>query len=132
MSGWSISPKDLIAKAKADLGRATQDATAELFRRAVERSPVLSGKFVANWRLSQGAVDPSTTDDLDPGKGAAYALVEKVKEMKPGGVIFFTNSLPYAALLEHGWSIEKAPEGMVNVTMTEWPSIVEEAVRKNG
>lgn len=81
----------------------------------------VGGRFRANWQIGIGAVNESVTNDIDRAGGATIARLTAVaKAAKVGGVIYITNSLPYAARLERGHS-KQAPQGMVRLTMLDLP-----------
>ena len=76
-----------------------------------------TGRFKANWNVSYGA--PNTTTSASTASARATAEVRKSLTLPVGGVVYLTNSLPYALRLEYGWS-KQAPTGMVRLTATEW------------
>ena len=81
----------------------------------------VGGRFRANWQIGIGAANESVTDDIDRAGGATIARLTAVaKAAKAGGVIYITNSLPYADRLERGHS-KQAPQGMVRLTMLDLP-----------
>lgn len=74
----------------------------DVFGRIVVRTPVDTGRLRGNWHISQ-----------------VITLGERV---------FISNNLPYAEAIEDGHS-KQAPMGMVKVTIAEFDSIVNKAVR---
>lgn len=86
----------------------------------VTRSPVDTGRFVANWNAAVGVPDVHTSANIDPGRESTIArLRSKVAEFKfftGWPKIFFTEALPYANKLEHG-SSNQAPQGIVSVSV---------------
>lgn len=91
----------------------------ELLGSLVEKSPVDTGRFKANWTISDikpGSVIP------DPADG-----IEALKSFRPGNSIFISNNLPYARKLEYGWS-KQAPSGMVRLTVQEAPELIRKAL----
>lgn len=89
------------------------------------------GRFRANWNLSIGSIDASTTEDIDKTGEAALARAQgKIEGYKMGDKVFITNSLPYAQRLEYeGWS-SQAPGGMVRITAMEFEQYVREQAAK--
>lgn len=115
------------AKAKQELFY--KRLSLEIYRRIVLKSPVDKGRFVNNWNVSYRAANTSTTEATDPSrqqslsKGSAAVMAMHVD----GGMIYITNSLPYAYRLEYeGWSKVKAPAGMVRVTLAELSGVARE------
>lgn len=94
----------------------------------------VGGRFRANWNLSIGAPDESTSDRTDtspkdPDRGGARTgeITAIIPEQAAGNVYYLANSLPYAQRLEDGWSTQ-APNGIVSRTVVEFQSIVDDAV----
>lgn len=150
MSGWSIPLDQLAAKAQLDLETVARRSTLELFTAVVLKSPVDTGRFRANWNVSQGAPDVTVTNSTD--KGRAKSEVDKVQALPVGGVTYLSNSLPYAAVLEYGqypnppkygskkrgedgiavhvrggYSMQ-APQGMVRISALEFNDYVQRAI----
>jgi hypothetical protein len=92
----------------------------ELFNRVIQKSPVDTGRFRANWNCSVGSPDLSTSQAIDPsGSGAiSKATSTVVSYTLNGQSVFLTNNLPYADRLENGWS-KQAPNGMVRLSVME-------------
>jgi hypothetical protein len=92
----------------------------ELFNRVIQKSPVDTGRFRANWNCSIGSPDLSTSESIDPsGSGAiSKATSTVVSYTLNGQSVFLTNNLPYADRLENGWS-KQAPNGMVRLSVME-------------
>lgn len=123
---WTIPLDKVVAEQKEQLHLTVRRITFEAFSRVVKRSPVDTGRFRANWNVSFGTPDYTTTPSVAQGRGdlqAAEALKSPV-----GGVTYISNGLPYAQRLEYGWS-KQAPAGMVRVTVAEFDGLVSGAVR---
>lgn len=89
------------------------------------------GRFRANWNVSIGAPDNTTSETIDPSGGGTIARGTVALEgIGAGVVIYLTNSLPYAVRLEYGWSKHQAPSGVVRVVATEFQAIVTDEVAK--
>lgn len=149
MAQWSIPFDQLAAKAKADIHDVVRMVALELFTRVVLRSPVDTGRFRANWEISYGTFGSSTSNSVDPSGAAKLAeLKGALLSMPIGGIVYLTNSLPYAMVLEYGlypdppkfgskkrgedgvavhvqggYSMQ-APNGMVRVTAREFSDAV--------
>lgn len=126
MSGFSIPLDRLAAKYGAKLEDVVRKSTFDLFRSVTEKSPVDTGRFRANWNVSQGAPDFTTT--LSTNQGRLSAEVGKAARLPAGSVTFLSNGLPYARRLEFGWS-QQAPSGMVRISVLEYRRFVERAIR---
>jgi hypothetical protein len=91
----------------------------------VLRSPIDTGRFRANWNVSFGAPDYTTTLSTAEGRGLSEA--DKALRLPVGGVVYLSNGLPYARRLEHGWS-RQAPTGMVRLSVVKFGEFVRQAV----
>lgn len=129
MSKWSIPIDKLARKAGLDVQLVGQQATFSLFQAVNERSPVDTGRFRGNWQFGRNSVPGGTIDRQDPGGTAASAEAVKALTTPLGGVVYYTNNLPYAQRLESGYSRTQAPAGMVRVSVAEFSDYVKAAIR---
>lgn len=149
MTAFSIPLAQLAEKAKLDLETVARKATADLFRAVVLRSPVDTGRFRANWNVSYGQPDLTTTAEVDThakrlkdggikvdfskqvaNKGRGLQEAAKPLGLPVGGIVFLSNGLPYAKRLEYdSWS-KQAPAGMIRISAAEFDTYVREAVAK--
>ena len=127
MARWSVPISALVKKANGRIDLVVRKATLDLFAAAVRRSPVDTGRFKANWNVAYGAPAVSVTNSTNSGR--ADTETRKALTLPVGGVVYLTNSLPYAMRLEYGWSKRQAPLGMVRVTAREWTAKVKAANR---
>lgn len=104
------------------------EITEEVLYRIVRRTPVLSGAARGNWRTAINSVDTRVDPtDVDPsGLNVVAEAHELLRNLRSGDTTTITNGLPYINRLEHGWS-QKAPAGMVAITVAEIPFIVQKA-----
>lgn len=100
MSRWSIPLDRIVAEQKSTLTQVVRDTTVMVFQSVVSNSPVDKGRFRANMNVSYGVPDQTVTYSTD--KDRADAEIKKVMTLPVGGVVFITNALPYAAVLEYG------------------------------
>ena len=117
---FSVDLSKAIEKAKGRTEIVVKKIALELFSNIIYKSPVLTGRFLANWNCSIGSPDLSTSQAIDPsGSGAiSKATSTVVSYTLNGQSVFLTNNLPYADRLENGWS-KQAPNGMVRLSMME-------------
>ena len=153
MGRWSIPVEKLVAKAKLDIATVVRAATWEVFSRVVLRSPVDTGRFRANWNISYGQPDITTSDNTDAAGSSKSAEIQRaILSLPVGGTMYLCNSLPYATVLEYGgypnppiagsrkkgeteltihvvngFSMQ-APSGMVRVSAQEFADAVRRAV----
>lgn len=92
-----------------------------LYRKIVERTPVLSGGLRASWVASYDTpvykfVDvPNKKDGMVPLAPPQFDLEY---DRKRAWNIYITNGAPYAQRIENGWS-DQAPIGMVRISVLE-------------
>ena len=120
MTTFALDLSKAIEKAKDQAELIVKKTTIQLFSNVIEKSPVDTGRFRANWNVSFGSFDTSTTQETDPSgsqsKGKVYQALSTYKLADQS--VFLGNSLPYAERLENGWS-KQAPAGMVRLSILE-------------
>lgn len=154
MATWSIPLDKLAKKQGKKIEDVVRGVTILAFQRVVLRSPVDTGRFRANWNVAYGSYDSSTSASLDPeGKAKSDSVSSGVLSFPVGGIVYLTNSLPYAGALEYGlypnppirgskkrgedgYAIHviggysmQAPQGMVRITAREFADAVRAAVK---
>jgi hypothetical protein len=113
----------------------------DIARSLILRSPVDTGRFRGNWVLGVGSVNTAVNPDITDQEGGKFTgfqsnktndtlnkIAEGINAVRAGGVFYISNSLPYAIPLEYGHSMQ-APGGMVRLTVREFKSYIENAVR---
>lgn len=115
---------------KQKLLKVAQNSLMRVGGRIVAMSPVDNGRFINNWMSAYGSADAATSESLNKtGAESVGRLDAKLNGLAVGQAFYFTNSLPYAQRLEYGWS-EKAPNGMVRLSVANWQTIVAEEVAR--
>lgn len=119
-----------------------------LWSNIVKRTPVDTGRARANWNVSKGQVDPSTTENTQ-----ASVTLSKVPVAEESEDYYISNNLSYIKTLEYGgypnppkrgsydkkkkrWVkksangfSKQAPNGMVGVTMADAQNLFNEALK---
>lgn len=96
----------------------------DALRRIVLRTPVDTGRLRGNWQVGINDSPSGEVDGTDPtGSTAIQEGTSKLAALGFAQQVFITNNLPYAAAIEGGHSREKAPAGMVAITLTELRSM---------
>lgn len=113
--GWSRSPAGFAKIIEADLTDMVKEITLEAFGMIIRLSPVDTGAFRANNRLSVGGADDSYSEAETGMANQAEARATIQALRVPFTTIYITNSLPYAVALEEGGS-QQAPAGVYAVT----------------
>lgn len=126
---FALELDEWVEKAKGNLDSVTRETLMLATQGIVMRSPVDTGRFRANWQFGAGAIDFTTSDQVDPSGAISIAKVQaQLGAVNAGGVYYLTNSLPYAYRLEYeGWSAQ-APAGMVRVTLAGLQGAIDDYV----
>lgn len=94
----------------------------ELLKKLINKSPVKTGRFRGAWVVSNNTADRSEPDTPDKSEGQANISYTRarvlIESLKQGDVVYISNNLDYALMLEYGWS-KQAPAGMVAVSLNE-------------
>ncbi|QHJ00115.1 HK97 gp10 family phage protein [Xylophilus rhododendri] len=116
------------SKTKLGMDTVVRKVAFDLGSALVIKSPVDSGRFKNNWQIGVGSVNLAIDSANDPSGAAALTrLAASIATVKAGGVLYLTNSLPYAQRLEYGWS-KQAPAGMVRTTTAEYGTYLRKAI----
>ena len=100
----------------------------EIYIGVTKKTPVDTGRAKANWNIGTGSIDFSINENAtSTAQGSAGRLTEPRKGAG-NKVIYISNNLPYINALENG-SSQKAPNGMVTLTMNEINRMVRDVIR---
>ena len=111
----------------------------------VLKSPVDTGRFRGNWQYGAGKINTDTNGREDrSGSSSMGRIVEGLNSWRTGEMVYITNSLPYARVIEYGLFgkppgsangpktvggySRQAPAGMVRLTVTEFKTMFRESV----
>ena len=140
MAHWTMDLNKYCEKNKVAIKEVRKNYAFALYSSIVKKTPVDTGRARANWNVSVGSPDLSTTEDT------RKTPKSKDKMPDPNGdeSIFISNNLPYITKLEYGGYpnppkkgsgktvngySKQAPEGMVGVTLANNQNIFNAAVR---
>lgn len=119
-------------KAMEDYSKIRRMAAFEVFSAIIVSTPVAKGVLRNNWFSAIGAPTRDTTGDgqRDPSPviSRMEATVNADKDYRKD--IYFTNNLPYAAVIEFDGHSGKAPHGMVRINTARWNSIVSKMAKR--
>ena len=142
---FALDLSKFIEKAKAAPEQVVRKVSIDLLSKVVLRTPVgnptlwktkyppagyVGGRLRANWNVSIGSPDLSTSPAIDktggPTIASGVAALGRVDATQP---VYIMNSLPYVREIEYEGHSKQAPAGMVRVTVTEFQTFVNSAVR---
>lgn len=109
----------------------------EMGDRVIDRTPVLSGQLVQNWRPSKDQIAEDIRTGFGPVRGVAkqrlQAFTQAVGKFRR---LFFTNPIIYGPYIEYGQrrdgSHQTIPRLMVTLTVAEFQSIVKSVTTRGG
>ena len=99
----------------------------DLLGRIQQKTPVDTGMLRANFFLGVGTRPDDTRQSTNAGEAMADAATV-AEGVHAGDVLYITNNLPYAMVIEEG-SSKQAPHGMVRTTAQEYTDAVNDALR---
>lgn len=120
MAGWDTPPTAFIKVVKADLVDKRKEITATALQAVISGSPVDTGAYKANHRVTLDGVDLGYDLELkDPGGSQTLADGEAVigQISTPFGESVIQNGIPYGSELENGHS-QQAPVGVYGVAFS--------------
>lgn len=140
MAHWTMDLNKFCEKNKVAIKEVRKNYAFALYSSIVKKTPVDTGRARANWNVTVGSPDLSTTEDT------RKTPKSKDKMPDPNGdeSIFISNNLPYITKLEYGGYpnppkkgsgktvngySKQAPEGMVGVTLANNEAIFNAALR---
>lgn len=115
---WSPPIEAMVSRAVVKIEDQYRRVCFNMFKAILERTPIDSGRFLANWNITAAAPDYTyRSNRVDVGR--ALIELEKVFALPIGKGLFIANGLPYGRKLEYeGWS-KQAPRGMIRITLAE-------------
>lgn len=119
-----IADLDAVAREWADAAarEMAQGIGQAVMQAIVDRSPVATGRFRANWQVVRSTAQAAPREATDPSGGATVAAgqaaIAALVAADPYAGFTIANALPYAVALEYGHS-QQAPSGIVAVVAAE-------------
>ncbi|HEY1138777.1 MAG TPA: hypothetical protein VGE88_01025 [Lysobacter sp.] len=141
---FALNLKQFADKAGENARQVVRQVSIDLLTRIVLRTPVgnpslwkgkppagyVGGRARANWAVSIGTSNHAVTDRIDksgqPTIDRGSATILSATSDAP---IYIMNSLPYIRPLEYEGHSKQAPAGMVRVSVTEFQTFVDNAVK---
>lgn len=111
---WKNRPINFGIEVLEDADQLSKKIAGDMLQQVIVSSPVDSGAFRGNHRVSVGSVD--TTANLS---ATSNPLQKGLATISSGGgigkIVYISNSLPYALRLENGYS-QQAPLGVYSLS----------------
>lgn len=114
-ASWNVDPARFIQVAENDLTDMMKTITLDAFGMIIRMSPVDTGAFRGNNRVSIGQPDNSydVTKTSQANKAEGEQAIASISV--PYTTVYIQNNLPYAGRLENGSSMQ-APAGLYGIT----------------
>ena len=131
MGQWSLSPFKCVQLLNESLDKVVVGTVNEVTKRIVLKSPVFTGAFRGNWRVTLDVQDFDFDKNLtDPLGDKTIADGEAVMaRYRRGQTVHVQNNAFYGDGLEAGGSA-RAPNGVLRVVVVKIPGIVDRQARK--
>ena len=112
--GWKNKPTNFALDVEKTGSDVVRKISAEMFQQVIVKSPVDTGAFRGNHRISinspDGEYDLNHVDKV--GGATQQEGSQKLLQIKLGDLVYIQNNLPYALALEQGHSQGQAPHGV--------------------
>ena len=129
MGNFSIALAAFEKKANGNIKTVIQKIGMEAFKRVIEKSPVDTGRFRANWGVQIGSPYSGSSESFDKAGAATIGKATlAVAGWNAHGSIYLCNNLSYSIPLEYGHSTQ-APGGMVRTTVAEMGGVASQVAR---
>ena len=114
--GWKNKPTNFALEIEKVGDEHLRKVSAEMLQQVIVGSPVDTGAFRGNHRISVNSPD-STYDLSTADKGGSSTQQkgnQKILQAKLGDLVYVQNNLPYAVALENGHS-QQRPLGIYSI-----------------
>lgn len=115
-NSWSRRPTSFTLQVLAEGDKLVKESTAFALQQVITRSPVDTGAYRGNHKISIGKPDNSyDLNSKDTSGAGAYAKgAVEISKAKLGTIVYVQNCLPYSISLENGHS-KQAPSGVYSL-----------------
>jgi hypothetical protein len=127
MASFSLDVARFVSEFKESATLIVRKVAIDAFSRVILKTPVDTGRARANWQCAIGEV-PQSSLLLNDKEGTATVdrVTAEAMKLKVGDTIYLINNVVYILALEHGHS-KQAPAGMVEITVREFQTILDQA-----
>lgn len=111
---WKNAPINFGLEVLAEADHLSKKIAGEMLQQVIVRSPVDTGAFRGNHRVGVGSIDGSA-DKSETGNPLQKGIATIQSGGGLGKIVYISNSLPYAVVLEDGGS-QQAPLGVYSIS----------------
>lgn len=120
---FNVALESAAKKIRGDLEKFYRMVCIEVLKRIVLRTPVDTGRARGNWQAELGRAASGVLDVTgSKGEMTSFSIdkgIQKLSDIPPYSLVHLTNNVEYLYYLEYDRRSEQAPEGMVEITLTE-------------
>ena len=119
--GWDVNlSEEFLKNTEQEILRTKLKVVTYLLQRIIQRSPVDTGAFRGNHRVSVGTIDERSDKNIKDvsGGNTISAGISAASAAKALDAIYVQNNLPYAERLEYGYS-HQAPKGIYALALND-------------
>lgn len=116
-------------KQKRNLRDVAFESLLDLSASVIIKTPVADGHLVNNWQPTEGVPASGELNRDDRSKNELVEATKPVISDAIGGVYYLVNNTPYAYDIEFlGRSKQKAPQGMLRVSIENYQQFLDNAI----
>ena len=94
-----------------------KDHGAALLEEVQSRTPKLKGELVRGWRSN---INSPSSEPGGPAPESRFEFMAKMKPLKLGDSMHFTNLVKYARRIEYGWGEKNPPSGFARPSLKSY------------
>lgn len=113
-------------KQKRNLDEVATESLIDLSASVIIKTPVKEGILANNWQATTDA--PANGVILDANNSGQMSSVEQAIGASLGGVYFLVNNLAYVRSIEFLGHSQKAPNGMLRISIENYQKFIDNAI----
>lgn len=123
--------EDAIKHIQSKIEKTIGQAASQLSENIINRTPVLTGALSANWNTTLGNPDYNFDKEVTSNSHALAQLRQVEQQFKINDTVYITNGADYSEIIEYGNYSNKAPNGMVRVSLLNFQNILDRKAKDN-
>lgn len=113
-------------KQKRNLNEVATESLVNLSASVIIKTPVKEGILANNWQATTDA--PASSVILNANNSGQMQDVEQAIGASLGGIYYLVNNLPYARPIEFLGYSQKAPNGMLRISIENYQKFIDNAI----
>jgi hypothetical protein len=115
-------------KQKRNLDEVVRESLVDLSASVIIKTPVATGVLANSWRPTNAAPSSSDTPFANSGSQARAVEAKLKVTLDKHGVYYLVNNQPYARPIEYFGHSDKAPGGMLRVSIENYQRFIDNAI----